>query len=150
MGDENDKLLIARMMLPRDIGGIEINLIGGMAITPGKNSCIEEFLVYSTKSYGKNNKRSRFDCVQVAYNDEDAHSVENDSRDGEETTLYEHDPNKPFTQVMSMLSTVCSCTTHLCSLLFTLCTIILPYVLLRLPYVLGTCHTLHHGLSQYR
>jgi hypothetical protein len=78
----------------------------------------------------------RFDCVQVTYNDEDAHSVENDSHDGEEATLYEHGPNKPFTQVMSMLSTVCSCTTHLCSLLLTLCSIILPYVLLLLPYVL--------------
>ena len=39
-GDADDAMLIARMTLPKDEGGIEINLVGGMAFTPGRDSGI--------------------------------------------------------------------------------------------------------------
>ena len=61
---QNDQLLIARMTLSKPKGGYEINLVGGMAVTSGSNSGIQEFLVYATNSYSTSGKQ-RVDCVQV-------------------------------------------------------------------------------------
>ena len=80
------------MTLSKAKGGLEINLVGGMAVTPGSNSGIQEFLVYATNSYGTSGKQ-RFDCVQVKLGED------TDADDHNTHSLYDLDANKPLCQV---------------------------------------------------
>jgi hypothetical protein len=85
------------MILPPDVGGLELKLIGGMGIKPGTQSGMNDFLLYATSSYGNKNTnsstRKRYDCIQTLFNADDESNT---------TGLYENDPTKPFSQVSTV------------------------------------------------
>jgi hypothetical protein len=91
-GDADDKLLVARMTLPQNVGGIEIKFIGGMVIEPAVQTGIKPFTVYATSSYGsRDGEVKRYDCVQVT----------NEGMEGEpnEMNIYDEVITYPFSQV---------------------------------------------------
>ena len=122
-GDDEDKLLVARMTLSPHLGGLELKLIGGMRILPGAQSGINEFLLYATNSYGNKStnasNQKRYDCIQTLCNEHD---------DSDTNGLYEHDPTKPFSQV----STAHDLTLSYVMLMSVTC---IPYV----SYILSLC-----------
>jgi hypothetical protein len=90
--DAEDTEFIGRMTLPRTVGGLEINLVGGIVVVPGQHTGIKPFTVYATSSYGsRNGAIQRYDCVQTSYGA---------PKDQEEClNIYDEVIHYPFSQV---------------------------------------------------
>ena len=131
-GNADDKLLIARMTLPCDVGGLEIKLIGGMVIQPATQTGIKPFTVYATSSYGsKTGRIKRYDCIQTAY--------EGVEEAPHELNIYDEVINYPFSQVhhnyLCLYVSLCFPLKHLCLLMFFSLCVMFAYVFFIMRYV---------------